>query len=371
MNLAEMLTFADIGQLNRIAAHYQCDCKRNSKHELIQSILIALGQREFFEEQVRLLTLPQLRFLNQLLFDGRHFFSLEDLQAVARHSMDEEQGKLTGTPRDMITLFTKSGWLFNGTAGSNRYLFQVPGDLKERLRYVLRERFRHQTAAADEPTVYREEHHLLAEDLQLMLQFVNNHEIPLNSEGMMYRRQQQMLMEHLHIQEPLIAKGGWRFGYGRSFKDYPDRLALLYDFAVHHKWLTERGGTLKLTEAARDEADRNPEEKMIQLFRFWLKLYKGAIPNLVSLVYWVGESSRSWVLTESLMDSVGILIKPFYYDKPHDILHKRLLHMMLHLGMVRIGELPGCGTAVQMTAWGVKMSESCIHGFSSKSGMKG
>ena len=56
MNLADMLTYADIGQLSNIANHYDCDAKRNSKHELIQSILSKLGRREFFEEQVSLVT---------------------------------------------------------------------------------------------------------------------------------------------------------------------------------------------------------------------------------------------------------------------------------------------------------------------------
>ena len=47
MNLADMLTYADIGQLSNIANHYDCDAKRNSKHELIQSILSKLGRRVF------------------------------------------------------------------------------------------------------------------------------------------------------------------------------------------------------------------------------------------------------------------------------------------------------------------------------------
>lgn len=53
MNLADMLTYADIGQLTAIAGRYQCECKRNSKHDLIQSILITLGSREFMETHIR------------------------------------------------------------------------------------------------------------------------------------------------------------------------------------------------------------------------------------------------------------------------------------------------------------------------------
>ncbi|KAF9118957.1 hypothetical protein BGX30_004195, partial [Mortierella sp. GBA39] len=52
MNFADMLSYADIGQLTTIASHYQCQCKRNSKHELIQSILVTLNRREFIAQQV-------------------------------------------------------------------------------------------------------------------------------------------------------------------------------------------------------------------------------------------------------------------------------------------------------------------------------
>lgn len=73
MNLADMLTFADIGQLNRIADYYQCECKPNSKHELIQSILTTLGSKPFFEQQIRQLNQADQRFLNNLLFDPANF----------------------------------------------------------------------------------------------------------------------------------------------------------------------------------------------------------------------------------------------------------------------------------------------------------
>lgn len=53
MNLADMLTYADIGQLTAIAGRYQCECKRNSKHDLIQSILITLGSREFMDSHIK------------------------------------------------------------------------------------------------------------------------------------------------------------------------------------------------------------------------------------------------------------------------------------------------------------------------------
>ena len=91
MNLADMLTYADIGQLSNIANHYDCDAKRNSKHELIQSILSKLGRREFFEEQVSDLSPSDLRFLNNLAFDTRTGYSLEELTVAIRHAAELEE----------------------------------------------------------------------------------------------------------------------------------------------------------------------------------------------------------------------------------------------------------------------------------------
>ncbi|MNP41522.1 hypothetical protein D3C76_1352290 [compost metagenome] len=169
----------------------------------------------------------------------------------------------------------------------------------------------------------------------------------------MYKRSQQQLMNALHIPEPLLSKGGWRFGYGRACEFYPPRLALLYDYARHRRWIAEEGPRLRLTPGGSLVLEEAKAESMLQIFSFWLRLYKGAIPNLTSLVYWIGVAAGEWVTVESLNASLGWLIKPFYYDDASSIMEKRILRMMLHLGMLRAGET-AAGAAVKMTAWGLE-----------------
>ncbi|WP_055107784.1 hypothetical protein [Paenibacillus ihumii] len=352
MDLAEMLTFADIGQLSRIADHYRCECNGNSKRDLIQSILQTIGRREFIERHLDELSLEDLRFLNMLLFDGRRQFSLEELIACAQQSRFDQDAKDRESPRDMITRFRQRGWLFNGTTASTRYFFEVPEDLKRRFKVSLEARFKSATYKADaEPTVYREEHDLLPKDLRELLDYVYHHEIPLNAEGVMYRRNQMQLMEKLHISEPLVGKG-WRFGYGRRFKDYPSRLALIYDYAYHMKWIREEGGLLILTANGSEFLAGNKQEPMIQFVSFWLRLYKGPVPNLLSLIYWIERCTGEWVTAASLYATLERLIKPFFYDTPESIFEERLLRMMLHLGMLRIGEGDAGVRLVQSTPFG-------------------
>ncbi|MWV44701.1 hypothetical protein GRF59_13865 [Paenibacillus sp. HJL G12] len=359
MNLADMLTYADIGQLTTIAEHYECECKRNSKHELIQSILVMLGRREFIEQQVSSCSAKDLRFLNTLLFDTRDSYSLEELQALITQTAFEHEEKDKGkteSPREAIARFKRSGWLFNGMTQNTKFLFQMPNDLKDRFRHQLGKNLRDQIILTGEPQVYREEQNLCADDLLLFLRYLKDQDIELNQESVMYRRHQMQIMEMLHVSEPLVSKGGWRFGYGRTFSSYPSRFALLYDFAYYHGYIAEDGLRLRLTAKGSEILDGGMQESMVQIFRFWLRLYKQAVPNLSSLVYWTSECAKEWVTVSSLHEAIGWLIKPYYYDTAESIMNDRILGMMLHLGLVRIGQSPEHGMVMQMTAWGQKVA---------------
>ncbi|OKP93660.1 hypothetical protein [Paenibacillus sp. P46E] len=353
MNLADMLNFADIGQLTAIAGRYQCDCKRNSKHDLIQSILITLGSREFMESHIRECAPEELRFLNSLLFDERSQFSLEDLLAAARQaSFDTDSGK-NGGYREMVARFKNAGWLFRGASQQSRYLFRVPQDLKMRFRERMGECIKEQISPISEPAIYRSEGEMLPEDLLLFMRYIRENEPELNQEGAMHKRYQQGVMNAIQIPEPLLGKGGWKFGYGRACEHYPPRLALMVDYARHRRFTSEEGFRLRLTLAGETLLEQQKSEKLMQIYSFWLKLYKCAIPNLPSLIYWISVSAGKWVTVDSLVEGLGWLVKPFYYDNAASILEQRILRMLLHLGMIRLGETPQ-GPAVMMTPWGLE-----------------
>lgn len=366
MNLADMLTFADIGQLTTIASHYHCECKHNSKHELIQSILVTLNRNDFIGQQIRCLSVDDLRFLNAILFESRSYFNVEELVAIIRQTSftvaegnNLKEHSKAPSPREVIARFKKSGWIFNGMTPSTKYLFQVPKDLKERFRKELANYLRSTITVVEEPSFYREEQGLLAEDLLLLLRYVHEHPVELNLESMMYRKFQQQLMESFHIAEPLLSKGGWRFGYGRTFHMYPSRLALMYDYAFHMGYMEEQGNQLQLSTLGIERLEHGKYEDRVQIFRYWLRLYKASIPNITSLVYWIGHCADGWVTLDSLQNALGWLIKPYYYDTPESIMEQRILQMMMHLGLIRKGESEVEGTVFRMTSWGRKVAENC------------
>ncbi|PYI54903.1 hypothetical protein [Paenibacillus flagellatus] len=357
MNLADMLCYADIQQLSNIAHTYECECNGHSKNELIQSILSRVNRREVFERQVGDLSTEDIRFLNSLVFERRDLFSLEELLARAQQSNFGE-GAGTRNPRDMISGFKHRGWLFNGYSQNTKYLFQLPQDLKKRFTDTLARSFGRELEYADEPSVYRDEQRLIVDDVYHVLHYMYHQEVALTSDGSIHKRHLQQLLDRLSVKEEPVPKGGWRFGYGRKFRDLPSRFSLIYDYCYYQDLLTEQPGRLALTDKGEQTVLEGRREDLAQVYRFWLKLYKGPIPNLQSLVFWIGKLATDWVSAESLGNALVRLIRPFYYDTPESIFDARVLQMMMHLGLIRIGEDERAGKTVIVT----KMGESVIAG---------
>jgi hypothetical protein len=383
MNLADMLSYTDISELTKIAETYDCTCSSHSKNDLIQSILTTVQRKEVMESRVGEMTGNDLRFLNSLVFEGRMDYSLEELKArvLCSDPAEAAQGPTVQLPppvpaavvtrsrkgknkapalppspdetaRNAILRFKRFGWLFNGFSQQTRYLFQVPEDVKAKLRDVLEKGYRKSLVITEEPPVYRDERSLFLDDLVHFLAFVRNHDLPLTSDGVMYKRQITQALELFSISESIPTRGGWRFGYGRRFRDYPDRFSLLYDYAYFQGYIVEQAEKLVLTGEGSNLLDSRLQPDPLKLYRFWLRLYKGAVPNLLTLVQWITRLSEQWVTIDSLYQILQPLIKPYYYDTQRDIMEQRVLKMLMHLGIVRWGEMAGGIRVVRITPQG-------------------
>lgn len=359
MNLADMLSYADIHELSRIARNYDCECSSHSKNELIQSILATVGRKDVFETLVTNLEEEDIRFLNSLLFDRRETFSLEELVARASRTKTNASETADWNPRELITRFKQRGWLFNGYSQQTKYLFRVPEDLKRRFSDTLARIFtRKLTYLPEAPRVYRDEQQLLVDDILHLLRLLEKQDIPLNPEGFVYKRQLQQILERLSVAEEPVGKTAWRFGYGRRFREYPARFSFLYDYCYYQGLIEENGNQLRLSHAGTMKVQEGRKENAAELYAFWLRLYRGPIPNLHALVHWMEKLADRWVTTASLSEVICPLIQPYYYDTPQSIFEQRFLPMMMHLGLVRVGADDTYGNVVQMT----KLGSSIIKG---------
>lgn len=336
MRLAEMLSYADIDQLHQLASTYSCDCNINSKNELIQSLLSSIKRDSNIMEQLDTLRKEEFQFLMYIVFDSRTTFSLEDLRAKAKFSYSEDLDR--DTYRKLVSVALKKGWIFRGLSRHAVSSFQVPEDMRLHwMKAIMRMELGEQPNYP-EPSFYRDEGQALVQDTHHFLQYIERHQPQLTSEGVIYKRNQQQLMELMSVQEELVEKGGWRFGYGRHFREYPDRFSLIYDFCFYRGYIREEpGGLLWLTPQA-DEAFQLPNEIIAtELYKFWLRLYKRPISGLPMFARLIGKASEKWVREDVLVGMLLPRIRPYYYDKEDSIAKNRILKMMVHLGLLRKG----------------------------------
>ncbi|GIO06861.1 hypothetical protein J31TS6_28890 [Brevibacillus reuszeri] len=340
MNLAEILVYTDIRQLHQIANHYGCECNPHSKNDLITSLLSSLRHRLTITKEVEQLTNEETHFMLLLFLDKRTIMSLEDLLAKAGVALENQKEKKQEEARRYIAQAMRRGWFFpvkSKTVGQ----YQVPFDIREPYLHAWLEKWREQNALVlDGPEAYRDEGTALCDDIMQFLRFLSQEPIPLTAEGGMYKRYQQQLFQFLHVKEEPLLPQKWRFGYGLHFDLYPDRFSLLYDFCYFHKWIEEREGRVALTDKGAERIELQYSDQLYHDFiRFWMRLYKRAIPNLPMLVQLIPMiASGGWVSQQALLDVLLPWIKVFYYDSPTDILINRVCKMMVHLGLLRVGQ---------------------------------
>ncbi|HEY8530398.1 MAG TPA: hypothetical protein VIL22_12030 [Paenibacillaceae bacterium] len=413
MRLADLLGYADIAQLDRIAKSYGCHCDSHSKNDLIQSILYAAQSREAFEPHLDGLSEAEWRFLHSLLFENRTAYSPEELAARAEAAANPSAallpnfsalpmaGPATGSaagmasgisvqaaagssavppgggtektsgrrkrkkavseaeadgapsdPRGTIGRFRSFGWLFGGMSRQTSHLYHMPQDVRQRLCDALERRFRARLERRGQPPVYRDERGLLAGDIVVFLRFVRDRDIPLTADGVLYKRQLQQVLALMSVPETPPDGSGWRFGYGRRFREYPDRFALLYDFCYYRRLVEERPDRLVLTEAGYAAAGGEAPPDPADVYRFWLRLYKGPVANLHPVVQWMARLAGDWVTERSLEAVLLPLLRPFCYDTERDVFRLRVLRMMTHLGLLQRGETEEGEAVVRATPQG-------------------
>ncbi|MFD2371749.1 hypothetical protein ACFSO0_17640 [Brevibacillus sp. GCM10020057] len=340
MNLAEILVYTDIRQLHQIANHYGCECNPHSKNDLITSLLSSLRHRLTISQEVEQLTSEETHFFLLLFLDKRTVMSLEDLLAKAGIVLDCSKEKRQEEARRYIAAAMRRGWIFpakSKTVG----MYQIPSDIREPYLQGWLERWRGEhRLVTPGPKAYRDEGTALCDDIMQFLQFLQQAPLPLTAEGGMYKRHQQQLFQFLHVKEEPLQPQKWRFGYGLHFDQYPDRFSLLYDYCYFHKWIEEADGCVAITDEGRERLQLSYEDQHYHdLIRFWMRLYKRAIPNLPMLVQLIPLiAAGGWVSLQTLQETLLPWIKEFYYDEPSNILMNRVCKMMVHLGLLRVGQ---------------------------------
>jgi hypothetical protein len=351
VNLAETLVYADIKQLHQLAAAYSLTCNVHSKNELIQSLHGRLTSKSKLEEQRVSLSWEEKRFLLQVVYESRAEYTLEMLLSKARKAcIDGDKGEKRTA---LLEHSLANGWIFRLHTGQT-FKYVMPADIRSQWREIFVKEAQANAYGNYTPESFDSGVGALTDDLFTFLRYVSCHQVSLSKEGVMYRNHQQRIMSLFQVSEAFPDRKEWRFGYGRRFRDYPDRFALLYDYAHHRRLIREKPDEgLSVTEEGLrivQQGSGQTEEILDDLFAFWMLSYRKAIPALSSLCLFIARiCENNWIPESTLVPALVNWTVPFYYDKQEEIVRRRLLAMMAHLGVLYKGQNADAGNVYMLT----------------------
>ncbi|SDW82987.1 Helicase conserved C-terminal domain-containing protein [Alicyclobacillus hesperidum] len=331
MRLSECLNHASISTLQAIAQNLQLSCTMYSKLDLVQSILESLRNPLSLAEQLDQWHEEWGVSLRRIALHRRNVFAKEEIEHL-----------LASAGHDTVNGLQKAlaqGWLFLQNDSSRRRYYIVPKDIQMALRDDFQRRWRAQVRVrTDDPLVQVDEGMAALHDLHTLLQYVQQREVRLTASGAMYKRHVQQLMELFEVEES-IELPQWRFGYGRRTYDYPDRLALLYDFAYDEGIVIERQDERLTVDPARlsDFLTLGRKTQLRRLLQFYVRTYRRPIPRLYDIMETIRLLADVWTSNTSLYAICAPQIQAFYYDQPTDVWDQRVVKMLVHLGVARIG----------------------------------
>ena len=329
MKLSETLTYTDISQLHRLAREWNCECNIHSKNELIQSLFHHLTNKYQIHQEFLELSSGDKMFLFNLMFEKPREYTKDSIYAKARQAcLKEEEAR---SYRGMLERALEKGWLFRVSIRQDEK-FILPDEVRKQWRSLLLHGIQGMRKEEIEGgTIYDGSHHM-AQDVEILSNNLKNNHVPFAKNGAMYRKHIMNLIHLFNVPEELPTES-WRFGYGRRFREYPDRFALIYDFAYHRGWITEDDmmGNVILTEQGYQflEEGINYEQLTKDLFSFWLLSYRRAIPNVENLTRFISLlCQKQWVQERVLVEQLLPFTSGFYYDTPEEVRKKRIITML-------------------------------------------
>lgn len=339
MRLGDCLLQADILFLRNIASSYQFDCSLNSKNELISTLLQNLRNEDFVSKAISSIQDLSIRDVCiQLALYPRNELTQEEIHAITSRSKAKYPSK-----KPLMDLFLKQGFLYPIGARKSISKYILPEEISLLLKKVVTRLMKTQVELSPvEPIIWREEKGALLRDIELFLKQCDLTQMKLTVEGVIFKKQLESLMQLFEIQETPLSGKGWRFGYGKSFHMYPDRFAFLYDYCCKRELILEdfEKGVIEVTGLGKKWHEKPEENRQADLLQVYGLLYRRPIARLPFLVASITAMCEGqWVTLESVRQQIKSYLTPYYFDDEDTLFEKRILAMLIHLGVLQQGSL--------------------------------
>jgi len=327
MRLNECLNHASVPTLQRIAKSLHLTCVPYSKLDILQSILEAWLDPDARKTMVHRWCTEWDAAMRRVVLQPRHAFAREEMASLLAPYGD-----------GAIDRALEAGWLYVHPDPATKFPLIVPVDVQAacHAHYVAAWRAQVAKRLDDPPCVHDEEDAILA-DLETLVAYVRDHDVRLTTTGAMYKRNLEQLMQLFAVEESLELPR-WRFGYGKRAFAYPDRLALIYDFACDEGVIVEQDGRVEVDDARwMAWKSRLTVVKLRRFLRHYIASYRGPIPRLADVLRLIRRLGGDWLDLASLYELCLPFLNAFYYDSTEDVWRTRIVKMLVHLGVARIG----------------------------------
>ncbi|MGO4888102.1 hypothetical protein ACJ2A9_10115 [Anaerobacillus sp. MEB173] len=331
MDLMETLLFQDRNQLVQLLNTYDTTCNRNSKREVIEELYPKLLDEGAAQSIFMHLSESAKSLIMQCCFHEKFVFSKVELSAMVTSTGKSNYKKVLN---ELITV----GWLFPTVIDS----YVIPAQVKKRLKEVSllpvlqSALFVPQEDGMDNMFSF-------CNDLLTFIDYISESSLPLTKTGILHKRDFHIIINQFDKKEEMPNEQ-WRFGYGRHFHHYPSRFSLIYDYCYMKGWIQESPEQLLVTTDKIKELDRmTPSALMQDVVRYWLKLYKQAVPQFPFLYSYLKACLQEGkaVSTEMVINILRPCISQYYFDSENDIITKRLFGMLNHLEIIRFIDVSG------------------------------
>ncbi len=342
MRLAECLNQSDIGNLRKIALRHAIHCPLYSKNSLLQEILNRFSDPNYVAERLEALPLNVRQALQEIALENRNEFAETELLSLLRRQQPSELKNLKKITTTILTELLEEGILF-ATGAPLQKSYRCPVEIWRRIQSHETQQMRQSVqTSSQEPTWICDDARAMTHDAVTFLLFLARHEIRLTQDSVIFKRQQQQILDLFKVKEDVLPNHiGFRFGYSRRFHDYPDRFSLIYDHLFDEGCLEEDpSGVLRLNEDKSGKYMTLSENKRAELlFRFYVRTYRIAIPTLGRIITRIGKlASHTWVYAKSLEDALIHLVRDFYYEPKDQVYPHRIIQMLVYLGFIAQGQ---------------------------------